>query len=246
MGEWVDNEAFWATFGQYEFDQARWAAAPFEVEQVLALTGVERGASVLDMCCGVGRHSVEFAKRGLRVTGVDRNAAYLERARNLAEREGAEVEWAQSDMRAYRGAGRFDLVTNLWTSFGYFEKAADNLKALEAMRASLREGGALVLEVAGKEHVAKNFNPRFWIERDDGFLLQDRTIIDDWTRTEVRWVFVTGGEVRDYTVRVWLYSAGELKTLCREAGFTSAVAYGGLAGSDYDENAERLVVVART
>ena len=56
-------------------------------------------ASVLDLCCGQGRHAVEFAKRGLRVTGLDLNAEYLELTRGAAEAAEVKLETVAADMR---------------------------------------------------------------------------------------------------------------------------------------------------
>jgi SAM-dependent methyltransferase len=66
--------------------------APGEVRGIARLLkdgGVGDGSEVLDVACGIGRHSVFLAKAGYRVTGVDRSAAFLARARRLAREEGA-------------------------------------------------------------------------------------------------------------------------------------------------------------
>jgi len=57
---------------------------------------------VLELACGPGRHALEFARRGYRVTGVDRTARYLETAREKAGEEGLDVEWVEADMRTLR------------------------------------------------------------------------------------------------------------------------------------------------
>jgi ubiquinone/menaquinone biosynthesis C-methylase UbiE len=63
--EWFENDDFWRDFYPYMFSAERFAAAPEEVNRIMALTGCN-GGSLLDLCCGPGRHSVEFAKRAFR------------------------------------------------------------------------------------------------------------------------------------------------------------------------------------
>jgi SAM-dependent methyltransferase len=98
--EWFENEDFWRSFYGYMFSAERFAAAPDEVARILALTKCS-GGNMLDLCCGPGRHSVEFAKSGFQVTGVDKSAFLLEKAREHASRAGASIEWVQEDMRNF-------------------------------------------------------------------------------------------------------------------------------------------------
>jgi 2-polyprenyl-3-methyl-5-hydroxy-6-metoxy-1,4-benzoquinol methylase len=70
--EWFENDDFWRTFYPFMFADERFAATPDEVDRILALTQCS-GGNVLDLCCGPGRHSVELARRGFQVTGVDRS-----------------------------------------------------------------------------------------------------------------------------------------------------------------------------
>jgi 2-polyprenyl-3-methyl-5-hydroxy-6-metoxy-1,4-benzoquinol methylase len=82
---WHEQDTFWDTVAPVLFVERRWSDAPVEVEQVVSLLGIEPGARVLDLCCGVGRHSLELARRGFHVTGVDRTRPYLDRASRQAE-----------------------------------------------------------------------------------------------------------------------------------------------------------------
>jgi SAM-dependent methyltransferase len=118
--EWFENDDFWREFYPFMFSDERFAATPDEVSRILALTQCNSG-SVLDLCCGPGRHSVELAQRGFKVTGVDRSPFLLERAREYAVKSGARVEWVQQDMRNFIRRASFDLACSLFTSFGYVQ-----------------------------------------------------------------------------------------------------------------------------
>src|SRR3954453_16554332 len=117
---WFEEDDFWRDLYPYMFPVERLAAAPEQVSQILALAGVS-GGDVLDLCCGPGRHSVEFARQGFRVTGVDRSPYLLDRAREHAATAGTSIEFVREDMREFCRPDAFDLAVNLFTSFGYFE-----------------------------------------------------------------------------------------------------------------------------
>ena len=132
--EWFEDETLWRELYPYVFPADRVAAAPAQVTQILALAGIDGGA-VLDLCCGPGRHSLEFARRGFTVTGVDRSPFLLERAREKADAAALTVEWVLDDMRQFQRPAAFDLACNLFTSFGYFEHEEDNLRVLRNISA---------------------------------------------------------------------------------------------------------------
>ena len=124
--EWFESEDFWRDFYSYMFSGERFAAAKDEVSRVMALTGRNSG-NLLDLCCGPGRHAVEFAQRGFHVTGVDRSPFLLDRAREHASQAGASVEWVMEDMRRFVRPATFDVACNLFTSFGYFFMRASRM-----------------------------------------------------------------------------------------------------------------------
>jgi SAM-dependent methyltransferase len=244
MTVWHEQDVFWQTVPL--FDQERLEAAPQEVDATLSMLGIESPAEVLDLCCGVGRHSLEFARRGYRVTGVDRTDAYLQIARQGANDEGLDVEWIQADMREFVRPEAFDAAINLFTSFGYFEDPAEDRQVVSNLYRSLKPGGALVMDLMGKEVLARIFLPRDWTELPDGTLfLQERTVSRDWTWIENRWILVKDGQQREFEISHRLYDGAGLKTLFLDAGFRSVDLYGDLSGTPYDTNARRLVAVAR-
>ena len=81
---WHEDDTFWETWGPVMFTDQRLADAVEQVENVISLLGIKPGAHVLDLGCGVGRHSLELARRGFQVTGVDRTQRYLEQASQQA------------------------------------------------------------------------------------------------------------------------------------------------------------------
>ena len=242
--EWFADEAFWRETYSFMFPDTRLAAAPSEVEQIITLSGCDKGR-VLDLACGPGRHSVAFARRGFRVTGVDRSPFLLERARTNARDAGVEVEWIESDMRDFRRPDAFDLAICLFTSFGFFQEDADNRQVLANVAASLKPGGTFVLDLLGKEVLAQKFTSTTSRDLPDGMVVHRHRIVDDWNRIENDWIILRNGAQRTFHFSHWLYSARELKEMLLGAGFAEVQVYGDFAGATYDAGATRLVVVGR-
>lgn len=245
QGDWFESEALWTRFYPFMFGEAQFAAAVENVPKIVALSGVT-GGSLLDLACGPGRFVVPFARAGFRVTGVDRTRFLLDKARERAAAAGATVELVESDMRHFVRPAAFDLVINVYTSFGYFDEPAENRRVLENILASLKRGGAFVIELLGKEILAGKFQPTQADTLADGsVMIQRRNVIDDWSRIDVEWILLEGGRASSYRLCHWLYSARELRDLLAGVGFEQIAIYGGLDGSPYGPQAQRLVAVAR-
>lgn len=245
MSDWYDDDAFWTTFQDYMFNPRRLAGTAAEVDQLVAILGLERGGSVLDLCCGTGRHTLEFARRGFNATGVDRTAAYLEQGRAAAAKENLKLEFVQSDMREFARPASFDGAINFFTAFGYFDDPTDDLKVARNLFESVKPRGKVVLDMNGKEILAGKFREHDFTRRNDGsIVLEERRIVDGWRRIENRWTLIQGNERRERTLTLRLYSGAELDGLLRTAGFSQVDLYGSLARTPYDQKAERLIAVA--
>lgn len=242
--DWHEEDAFWEAVAPVLFSSRRWESAPREVEAMVSLLALKPGARVLDLCCGVGRHSLEFARRGFQVTGVDRTASYLEEAQRRATEEGLEAEFVQADMRTFRRPGAFHAAINVFTSFGYFSAEEEERQVLANACASLRPGGLLLMDMMGKEILARVFTQRAWHDEDGILILEEGKLAPDWSTLDNRWIIIEDGERREVSLTVRQYSAAELCRLLKDAGFERVDVYGDLGGAPYDMEATRLVVVA--
>ncbi len=245
VNHWHDSDEFWLAFAPFMFDEDRLAGTPGEIDKILALLNIDDEASILDMGCGPGRHSLELARRGYTVTGIDRTLPYLEVARQKAAEAGLDIEFHHGDMRKYERPNHFDVALSLFTSFGYFEAAGENRQALSNIYHSLRTGGKFILQFMGKEVLARIFVERNWVEKDGAFHLQERSVSNNWSWIQNRWILLKDGETREYETGHWLYSAFEITEMLLEVGFSTVNIYGNLDGDDYDIKAQQLVAVAQ-
>jgi SAM-dependent methyltransferase len=245
MTTWHEDDTFWELMASKMFGEERWTAAVTEIDLIEARLDINPGAHILDMGCGPGRHSLELARRGYLVSGVDRTATYLERARRKAREEDLQVEFIQEDMRNFSRPDHYDAALMLFTTFGYFEDLQDNKQVLVNIYQSLKSDAALVIEMMGKEILARIFRERDWWEQDGIIFLEERKIDKNWSWIENRWIRIDNQGMTEYRVSHWLYSAAELVEMLRECGFQSVSIYGDLDWRAYDHAARRLVAVAR-
>lgn len=111
---------------------------------IKSTTGIKSPAKVLDVCCGIGRHSIELAKIGYDVTGIDISNFFLSLARKQAKKERLKADFKcrqMDDLKEFKS--KYDIVINLFTSFGYYEAHRGNFKTLKQMAQALKTGGYL-------------------------------------------------------------------------------------------------------
>lgn len=115
-----------------------------EVNWIASVAPPATHPRVLDVCCGLGRHAGAMAERGYEVVGLDRDEAAVQKARQ----RWPTAAFIVGDMRDVSAgvSGKFDVVTLLWQSFGYFDDQT-NASILRDLRSVTRDGGLLLLDV---------------------------------------------------------------------------------------------------
>jgi len=243
--EWFDDDSFWRDLYPFMFPEARFAFAAAEVDGALGLAK-PKGKAALDLCCGPGRCSIALAQRGFSVTAVDRTKYLLDKARAKARLAKVKIEWVQKDMRDFVRPEAFDLALSMFTSFGFFDDKREDVAVLRNIFTSLKPDGACVIDVSGKEWLAKVFLPTTSNRLPDGTLLVERhEIFDDWTRVRNEWIIIRKGRAKSYKFHHTIYSGQELRDRLEHVGFVDVRLYGSLAGDEYGPNAPRLIAVGR-
>jgi SAM-dependent methyltransferase len=194
--------------------------------------------SVLDLGCGAGRHSRSLCERWWTV-GLDLSAALL----RIARHEMSDAPYVRADMRELPFAnGSFDLVVNLFTSFGYFEDDRESERVLVCMGDALTEGGALVIDFLNASQVRRELVP--YDERvENGVTIeQTRAISPDDRFVEKSIRLRERG--KEYIERVRLLSARDLERMVETAGFSVVARAGDYVGGAWSESSPRTILFA--
>lgn len=201
-------------------------------------------SKVLDVPCGNGRHSIELATRGYRVTGVDITQDFLDDAQSKAAEQKLEIAWERRDMRELPWQGEFDGAFCFWGSFGYFDDNG-NADFLRAVCGVLKAGARLLLDTHVTETLLpKLFHERGWKQVGDTIVLEDREYDHVLGRTNTEWILLRDGEVFKKSTSIRLYSYRELCTLLKHNGFADFEGYGSLNSDAFKLGSPRLYLVA--
>ena len=225
------------------FDEAHWDEVPQVVDSIIDIARSNKSTlKILDLCCGFGRISAEFARRGFAVTGVDITKSYLQTAQEDASYENLDIEYVHSDAREFIRASYFDVAVNLYISFGYFADQKDDITLVKNVYNSLKDGGYFIIETLGKEIAVRDFIEAEWFEKAGFTVLTEYEPQDSWTFLKNRWILIKDGKRCEKILTQRLYCASELRSLLKEAGFRKVEIYGDWDKSDYDHKAKKLIV----
>jgi len=211
-----------------------------EAERVVSLIdrtiGSKRVSRVLDLACGAGRHSKVLCRRWW-TAGLDLSEVLL----RLAHREGVEAALVRGDMRIlpFRD-GAFDLVVNLFTSFGYFGDDESHLHVVREVSRVTCEGGGFALDFLNTARLRNDLVP--YDEREiGGQIVEQRREISEDGRYVIKKICLRGTG-KEFTERVRLFDPGDLNAMMTAAGFKIAAVYGNYDGDALTPDSPRAIM----
>jgi 2-polyprenyl-3-methyl-5-hydroxy-6-metoxy-1,4-benzoquinol methylase len=201
--------------------------------------GLQTGR-ILDLNCGIGRHSMELGRRGIKVLGTDISPRYIQVAQDMAREANMtdSVRFQVADMRqiASKLAGEepFDGIICLWTSYGFYDDDT-NEDVLRQCLKLVKPGGFFALDIVNRDWLIRNFNERSFTNVGDYIILEERKFDPLNSRNYSTWTFLKRGDEGSYILekkvdidhRIW--SPHELAYLYSKTGWEFRKFYPGLA-----------------
>jgi SAM-dependent methyltransferase len=217
-----------------------------EVSFIEDSLGLAKGAVILDLACGTGRHAIEMTRRGYQVVGFDLSLAMLARAADEAQEREQKLNFVQGDMREMTFGETFDGVYAWNTSFGFFEEEKNSAVIANVHRA-LKPGGLLLLDVANRDFVVRQSPSLAWFE-GDGCVCMDEMHVD-WITSRMRvkrTVMLDDGRAKEIEYSIRIYALHELGKILHEQGFRVAEVSGRIStpGAFIGADSPRILVVA--
>lgn len=126
------------------------------VDAVERLLSLEPRSRVLDLACGHGRTTLEIARRGHRVLGLDADGGGFSHAREAARDERLNVHFMKADPRAIPYRGDLDAIVSFGAAFENLSGERGDLRALESARKALKPGAKLLLELTNRERLMRH------------------------------------------------------------------------------------------
>ena len=250
MNEAAVNPKWYETFFQgIALELWRKALSPADtlreidfLEQHLQLRSGQR---VLDVPSGLGRHSVELAARGYRVTGVDVSPQMIEAGNAAAQRAGVTVEWHRADMQDLAWQARFDAAFCFGNSFGYLDRSGTRT-FLRAISRALVSGARFAFDYGmAAECILPRFREREWAQIDDILFLEENRYRVQESCIETTYMFMREGTAETRTGMHWVYTLGEIRELLRDADLDAVAVFGSIAGAPFEIGSPVLIVTAQ-
>lgn len=233
--DWFDSPYYDLLYSKRNEDEAS-----FFIDNLLKNISLPESSKVLDLACGKGRHSVYLHQKGYQVIGLDLSKRSIDFAKQF-EKPG--LQFGIQDMRVPLEDVQFDLIVNLFTSFGYFDNVNENIKVLKSVKKMLKPDGIFILdylngeklkETLVKEEVKSFPNAHFNIKRkvDKSFVVKDIELITPEFRKE-------------YQEKVRLFNVIEFGAMFKAAGLSISSISGDYELSPYSaQKSDRIIIIA--
>ena len=251
----VENAELYLPF----LEQAR-EHAPQEVEALSGLFtefGVPSGGRVLDLACGIGRHSVLLSKLGYEVTGVDISPLFIEKAREYAAAENSGARFIVGDAldvaELLAEQRPFDACVNMFTSHSYYGRQGD-LRMFGGVADLSVNGAALVVMTVNRDYLVRHFEAEGSHSAGNVTIRSTRRLDLETSWMMNTWDFYEGEPEESPRLSVELnnrvYSLHEMKTLLEESGWKYSAGFGShstgvLSLAPPDTDSSRMWVVAQ-
>jgi D-alanine-D-alanine ligase len=229
-----------------------------EANFLLKNLNLKKKDKILDLACGYGRHSIELARRGYNVTGFDFSKYFLQTARKEARKQNMKIVFVRGDMRKLPFINKFDVIINMFTSFGYFEKDKDNEIVLQKIAHALKPKGRLLIELNNITRTLSGMLQKGEIDKKTGLLTtRDKyklsngltiTTKGEFNLETMHWslrrTWREKRRIRSYKFNVRMFHLPELKHLFEENRLRIKKIWGDFDGSALKFDSRRLIILA--
>lgn len=214
------------------------------IELILSSVNIPQNALILDSACGAGRHSIYLAERGYNVVGFDLSENLLNIAKANSSDRGLEISYVRGDKRNIYFKQKFNLIVNLFTSFGYFQSDKENFSFIDNSINFLLHSSFFVIDYFNKNYLVENIISETTREKDGKILIEKRFIENDRIIKEI--FIKSNNRSKKFVESVKLYNNKTIIDHLRKVGYKINFVYGDYDGNPFDENkSERLILVCQ-
>jgi len=242
--DWTDSyfDTYYAEAFLEDVDQKRTKA---QVDMIINYFGFEPPIQIADIGCGLGRHTIEFARRGYVVQGFDSNAEYLKKASEIAaDQEVKNTFFIHKDMREFDMKEMFDALISVWISFGYFDDET-NADIFSRMVRSIKPGGNILIDIENRDYILSHFQPQSWKMKGDTLILERSKFDHNRSVNLCKRTILKRGEKKTTKREIRLYSSHEIMALAHSEDLYNINLLGDWDGSPYSIRSPRLILTAR-
>ena len=237
--EWFE-EWFDSPYYDLLYSKRNETEAAFFIDNLLNHIQLPKPCTALDLACGKGRHSVYLHHKGLNVTGLDLSKRSIEHAKQF-EKEG--LKFGIQDMRIPLENAQFDLIVNLFTSFGYFDDLNENTKVLKAVKQMLKPKGTFVFDYLNGDKLRHNLVCTETKSFPEADFKITRKLINGFVVKDIE--LKTTDFTKNYQEKVRLFNVIELGKLFKFADLNITKVAGNYQLNEYEPStSDRIIIFA--
>jgi len=211
-----------------------------EVDFLESALELHKGARVLDIPCGNGRHSAELAARGYRVTGVDLAHEFIEEAKARH----TDADFVESDMHDIQYDAEFDAAFCFGNSFGYADYET-SCAFLAAVSRALKPGARFAIDTGlAAESILPTRVQQRWMWLGDILFLSQNKYDAAESRLDIQYTFVQNGKVDVRDASSYIRTLADLRRMLKRAGMEAIGCFSSLDRKPYELGSPRLLLVA--
>ena len=216
-----------------------------EVDFILNTVPMPAGGTVLDVGCGFGRHSIELAKRGFAVTGIDPAKAMIAAAKQQAQEANVSVDFQQVAGQTFVSEKVFDTAVCLFSTLGQISATGDNLGLVERVYACLKDGGYFVVEVPQRDTAVAQLKPSDKFGEGERYTAVTRQYHSETHVVTETFDLVAPEKTVTYLLQYRLFHQTELVDLLVNVGFTVTAMSGNYTGDPLTTDSLTMVMVCQ-
>jgi len=233
FGEWFNTSYYHILYKNRNNDEAK-----NFIQNLVSFLKLPKNATILDLACGKGRHSIFLNSLGYKVIGADLSKNSIEYANQFSNEN---LQFVVQDMRKPFRL-KANAVFNMFTSFGYFDQDHDDIQVLKNIENCIEQNGVAVVDYMNVHKVIKNLvksettvrdHLKFNIKRHltDGFITKDIHLIDN-------------GKEHNFQERVKAIDFIKFKSYCAQANLKINHIFGDYNLSEFNKDtSDRLILI---
>jgi SAM-dependent methyltransferase len=234
--EWFDSPYYHLLYNNRDDNEAR----DF-INKLLSFLKPEKGSFILDLACGKGRHAKQLADKGFQVTGIDLSEQSIAEAKKF---EKEKLQFYVHDMRKLFYTNYFDFAFNFFTSFGYFDCEADNIKTLKAVNKGLKNEGLLVIDFLNVSKAVRNLGTQQRLDREGVVFQTEKKFENGFIVKDIH--FEDKGKTYNYQEKVQALTLEHFKKYFSKSNFSIQHIFGNYALDAFNgQDSERLILIAK-
>ncbi len=208
------------------------------LKNLIAFLNLEKDKLILDLACGKGRHSIYLNSLGFQVIGADLSKNSIEYAKQF---ETETLKFDEHDMRN-PFKNKFDVILNLFTSFGFFEDDAEDIAILQNIKNGLNPNGIAVIDFMNTKKVISELVSEDVLIVDDITFKINRYVKNGFIVKEIN--FDANGEHHTYFEKVKSLDLAKINSYVNSVGFKIKHTFGNYQLTEFnEETSDRLILV---